>query len=720
MNLKFNFVGLLILFSTSLGAQVIADFSLPDTICVNRDVHITNLSMNGSTYYWSFCSGNTALDPIGSEMQGTNGYLSWPAYITVATEGPDCYSFVTNHLNQSVTRFYHGTSFRNDPVGKKNITLPGMITDSAQGIQVKYDNGTWYGFIAVDDKLIRLNFGASLANDPTATSLAFGGVWSLHGLVIVKEGGNHWFGIASSSWGNKVFRLDFGTSLANTPTFTDVTRGFVFNHPGPLSLVQEGTDFYCFVVNSANSSLSRATFGNSLLNPPVWSDLGVMCISDAIGIMLIRDCEKTNGFMSRYVSSGKLKLLFRLLMPQGLTGPASTLSMGNIGNLNKPQQFCEITRVRDTVYTFLCNQTSTTITRLSFVTCSNSSIPSYQSLINDDPPPFSYDSAGIYNVRLTVNEGWPDQQNVCKDIVVVDHPPINLGPDRIMCQGYSGYLDAGANCDTIRWSTGDTTRRIKISQPGTYWVNIHKFGCWGSDTVTLTLHPYFPTKIKPDTTLCQGQKYILNPGSGFTSVHWSTGDSSSTLLINKAGKYWVQTIDSNSCPGTDTVTITMKPAINVNLPPDTTICAKASIVLSAFVPGATYQWKDGSKDSLLTVTEPGVYWVRVSRDSCAVQDTTMVNDCASMIYFPAAFTPNGDGLNDYFHPIGPVLAKFTLTIFNRWGQQVFTTDNQETGWDGTSKGSPCPLGTYSYVATYELSDSSGTSGKVHGTVTLIR
>ncbi|MCX6287342.1 MAG: gliding motility-associated C-terminal domain-containing protein, partial [Bacteroidetes bacterium] len=117
---------------------------------------------------------------------------------------------------------------------------------------------------------------------------------------------------------------------------------------------------------------------------------------------------------------------------------------------------------------------------------------------------------------------------------------------------------------------------------------------------------------------------------------------------------------------------------------------------------------------------PGIYWVRVSRDSCAVQDTTFVHDCSNQVYFPGAFSPNGDGLNDYFHPIGPALSTFRLTIYDRWGQQVFTTNNQETGWDGTSKGSSCPVGVYSYIATYELSDTSGTSGKVHGTVTLLR
>ncbi len=712
-NLAFTFV--LLLFFQSLNAQVVADFIMPDTICTNKDVNITNLTTGGTSFYWSFCSGNTAVDPIGSELLNTSGKLAGPAYITVAQDGQNCYSFVTNHFNYSVTRLFHGSSFRNDPISGDTIHLPRVKTDSMQGIQVKNDNGNWYGFVAADDILLRMDFGNSLANYPTQVQVGMPGAFSLHGLFILRQDAQHWYGIASSSVGNKVFLIDWGNSLANSPTLTNISQGFPFSHPGPLCIVQEGPDYYCFVVNFSNSSLCRANFGSSLLDVPVWTSLGKVCISDAIGIMLNRDCQQTNGFMSRFVSSGNI--LFRLIMPQGITGPASTVGMGNTGNLNKPQQFSEITRVRDTVYTFLCNQTSTTITRLSFVTCTNSSIPS-SSLY--DPPPFSYDSAGIYNVRLTVNEGLPDQQNVCKHIVVVDKPPIPLGPDRIMCQGASGYLDTGPNCDTIRWSTGDTTRRIKISQAGKYWVDVHKFGCWGSDTVVLSLYPYHPTKIKPDTSLCQGQKYILVPGTNFKSILWNTGDTSASMTITSAGLYWVHTLDSNDCVGDDTVNITMKPAIIVKYTRDTMVCSKASVVLHASSPGASYQWIDGSRDSMFTVTEPGIYWVRVSRDSCAVQDTTIVRDCSNQIYFADAFTPNGDGINDYFRPIGPVLSVFRLTIFDRWGQQVFVTDNQETGWDGSGKRGPCPLGVYSYVASYELANSPGSTGKVNGTVTLIR
>lgn len=705
-------------FPVLMFSQVVADFILPDTICINAQVKITNLTTGGSTFYWSFCSGSTSLNPVGTEMKNTSGVISGPAYITVVQDGDECYSFVTNQWNKSVTRFYHGNTFGNDPLSSKTFYAPGIISDSVQGIQVKKDNGQWYGIIVDDALVIRMDFGNSLSNDPVFVMEGpFPTLYSLHGLVVLQQDAQHWFGITSSSLGSKIYRLDFGNSLKNTPVVTNITNGSKFNHPGPLSLVQENGEYYCFVVNSWGSTLSRGDFSTSLGNAPSWTDLGVVCKTSAFGIMLVHDCDQTNGFMSRYIYSSKPDLLFRLLLPGGITGPVSTQSLGNIGNLDRPLQFSEITRVRDTVYTFVPNQPTATISRLSFVTCLNSSIPSSNLY---DPPLYTYDSVGTYNVRLTVNEGLPDQQNACKHIVVVNPAPVHLGPDRIICQGQNGFLDAGPHCDTVIWSTGDTTRRIRISQPGQYWVKAFKYGCWGSDTVNLNVYPYIPSSIKPDTAICLGQKYILNPGSYFKSVTWSTGDTTPTLTVGTAGTYWVTTVDTNNCVTHDTVKISLKPAIPVNLAHDTSICGKASIVLRVNVPGAAYQWQNGSKDSAITVTGPGIYWVRVSRDSCAVQDTSVVHDCANVIYFPTAFSPNNDGLNDYFRPLGPALSKFSLVIFNRWGQQVFITDNQETGWDGTSRGRLCEPDVYSWFATYELVIDPGSTKKASGTVVLLK
>lgn len=68
------------------------------------------------------------------------------------------------------------------------------------------------------------------------------------------------------------------------------------------------------------------------------------------------------------------------------------------------------------------------------------------------------------------------------------------------------------------------------------------------------------------------------------------------------------------------------------------------------------------------------------------------------IYFPSAFSPNGDGLNDTFGAVGEGIEKYKLTVYNRWGEILFSTYDVNIRWDGLYKGSLIPFGTYNYEA----------------------
>ncbi|HET9054129.1 MAG TPA: gliding motility-associated C-terminal domain-containing protein, partial [Cyclobacteriaceae bacterium] len=88
------------------------------------------------------------------------------------------------------------------------------------------------------------------------------------------------------------------------------------------------------------------------------------------------------------------------------------------------------------------------------------------------------------------------------------------------------------------------------------------------------------------------------------------------------------------------------------------------------------------------------------------------------LYYPGAFTPNGDGLNDQFTVIGQYVAKFDMKIFNRWGELIFSTTDLLKGWNGEFNGQPQPEGTYTFTAT--LRDKTGKSHKRDGSVMLLR
>jgi large repetitive protein len=157
-----------------------------------------------------------------------------------------------------------------------------------------------------------------------------------------------------------------------------------------------------------------------------------------------------------------------------------------------------------------------------------------------------------------------------------------------------------------------------------------------------------------------------------------------------------------------------------NLGRDTTICSNENLVLNAGTYNS-YLWQDGSTARTYSVSSSGIYKVIVSTgigcsDSTSINITVM-DDCFDIV-FPNAFAPNG--VNRTFGALGNLtpVSKYALRIFNRYGQEVFATANPSQRWDGTYKGQPVNIGTYTFVATYVYKNTAERVKK--GTVTVIR
>jgi gliding motility-associated-like protein len=88
------------------------------------------------------------------------------------------------------------------------------------------------------------------------------------------------------------------------------------------------------------------------------------------------------------------------------------------------------------------------------------------------------------------------------------------------------------------------------------------------------------------------------------------------------------------------------------------------------------------------------------------------------LFHPTAFTPNGDNLNDNFSVFGQYVVGFEMKIFNRWGELLFSTNDIQSGWDGTYLGNEMPEGTYTFIA--HITDRAGRTFKRSGSVLLLR
>lgn len=103
-------------------------------------------------------------------------------------------------------------------------------------------------------------------------------------------------------------------------------------------------------------------------------------------------------------------------------------------------------------------------------------------------------------------------------------------------------------------------------------------------------------------------------------------------------------------------------------------------------------------------------------------DTSWSNEVSfdfdPVIWVPNAFTPNDDGINTKFKIVYGSIKKFEITIYDRWGEKLFYTDNINNNWDGTFKGRNCPDGVYVYVLRYN--GANNISKTLMGNITLLR
>ncbi len=144
----------------------------------------------------------------------------------------------------------------------------------------------------------------------------------------------------------------------------------------------------------------------------------------------------------------------------------------------------------------------------------------------------------------------------------------------------------------------------------------------------------------------------------------------------------------------DTIIVDVPAPLHPDLGKEQYVCRNDSLLIS---PGIfeNYRWQDGSMGPTYTVQKAGTYSVTVSNRCESASSSVAIAERVCGIFFPSAFTPNGDGKNDLFRVIvtEPVL-QFELKIYDRWGRVLFSSQDPSKGWDGTSGGKAMNSGTY--------------------------
>ncbi len=313
---------------------------------------------------------------------------------------------------------------------------------------------------------------------------------------------------------------------------------------------------------------------------------------------------------------------------------------------------------------------------------------------------FVYES-GYYSVTVSNNYNCQGSDDI---IVNIGSPEINIGPDTSLCYTDSIYLRPGEGFAYYEWQDGSNESSYHVTTSGIYSVFVQdEFGCSDEDNVELVLVLAPTVDLGEDQEMCSGNSITLEAPVGPYTYFWNGIEGTATFKVTTGGECTVQLV--NMCgDANDSIYIEEIETPYVDLGSDVLLNPDESIELDAGFGFDTYLWQDGSTNQFFLVNADNInsqdpdYFVEVSTGPCKGSDTVEVY--IFIVELPIVFTPNNDGKNDLFLPMENSwngITKHHISIFNRWGEQVWESESFEDGWDGKQNGITVADGTYFWV-----------------------
>jgi gliding motility-associated-like protein len=351
-------------------------------------------------------------------------------------------------------------------------------------------------------------------------------------------------------------------------------------------------------------------------------------------------------------------------------------------------------------------------------------------------PSLTYPTSGNFNVTLVgvTNLGCSD--SIQKVVHVYSNPISHFGFTRTCLGDYTNFWDnsytVGNNGVINQWdwdldgfigsteATGPNTNTI-FSTMGNHAVGLTvttSFGCKNTSTLNVYVNPIPVVDFTADKTAgCEKLPVMFTnntyiPAGTIATYSWNVGDHTTAGNVSlshtyPAGLYSVTltAVSDSGCVATKIkpkyIDVWPSPVADYFANPQTADVLEPIVNFNNTSAGYTNFWwyfGDVSPVDSAHINPTHTYsdeyatsymTTLIVKNQYGCSDTAqrlVVIDPAYVIYVPNAFTPNGDGLNDIFQPKGYYISKFEISIFDRWGEQVFSSNDIMKGWDGTVKG----------------------------------
>ncbi len=364
----------------------------------------------------------------------------------------------------------------------------------------------------------------------------------------------------------------------------------------------------------------------------------------------------------------------------------------------------------------------------------------------DCPDPVASPSgAGTFTYTVEGEfEGCPASATASIEVLAL--PSLALTGETMFCSDTAPIELNSASADpnsTYTWSSNPTDPNLDVDAANpsvspmattTYSVTITSICDTIQGQVSIEVPEVATVTVDEDMVICEDEiPFTISASSTENDDYftWSTGETGPSIEVSETGDYIVTYDDTcNDPPIVNTISITVLEGPNLSIipiEPDTFAegeMVDLTVVLTPPDANAIYEWSTGQTTATITTTitevNPAVFSVTVTNsDGCTNTLSTSYVVEPAMHDIPNTFTPNNDGISDYFNIVlvGELeIAEFK--IFDRWGEIVYDNETPLTGWDGRKDDKEMPSDVYLYY--YIIKRASGNEEIEKGDVTLIR
>lgn len=378
-----------------------------------------------------------------------------------------------------------------------------------------------------------------------------------------------------------------------------------------------------------------------------------------------------------------------------------------------------------------------------------------------EDPTYAYVGVGDFDVTLVVETAAGCTDTIIQQVSVNPTPDVQftasnscIGDDVIITNNTTPNDNTIAQWD---WTFGDgnTSPDIQPSHQynglGTFTIQLtatSDSGCVASATQDVEVYPYPNTDFSfssfegcaPFDVVFENESTI-NPNYAIGSYEWSFGDGNTSSSESPSNTYTtsgtfdvslITTTQDGGCSDTlaysDLVTVFLTPEASFYFDPENPTTLNPTIqFFNTTTDGANYIWNFGDGNTSTAVNpeneylEEGSYFITLiaTNGICTSSASDSITiDPETFIYIPNAFTPNGNELNDGFIPKGIGIIDFNMTIYDRWGNQLYYTATMDEPWNGLLDGREMPADVYVY--RIDIVDILGEERCYRGNVTIVR